>query len=84
MLTHFVDVSNWTAEQWLAVCILVFVVITVFVVIHRSVRIFQMAKKSKYEPNLRPLRRVRQSLKQVAAEKEAGRIIERASSDIEV
>jgi hypothetical protein len=70
MLAQYVDVSNWTAEQWLAACILAFIVVAVLLVMHRSVKIFQMAKKSKYEPNLRPLRRVRQNLGPSTAKKE--------------
>jgi hypothetical protein len=61
MLAEFIDVSGWTAEQWLAACILAFIVITVIVVMHRAVKIFQLSKKSSYKPNLRPLRRVRNS-----------------------
>ncbi|NKB33615.1 MAG: hypothetical protein GKR91_11010 [Pseudomonadales bacterium] len=70
MLAQFVDVSNWSAEQWLAACILAFIVVTALVVLHRSVKIFQLAKKSKYEPNLRPLRRVRSNLKSTVAEED--------------
>ena len=70
MLAQYVDVSNWTAEQWLAACILAFIVVAVLLVMHRSMKIFQMAKKSKYEPNLRPLRRVKQNLRPLTAEKE--------------
>jgi len=59
MLSQFIDVSAWTAEQWLAACILAFIVVTVLVVLHRSVKLFNMTKKQQYRPNLRPLRRTR-------------------------
>lgn len=58
MLSRYLDVSGWAPEQWLAACILAFIIITVVVVLHRSVKIFQMANKKSYQPNLRPLRRV--------------------------
>ena len=57
MLAEFIDVSGWTAEQWLAACILAFIIITVIVVMHRTVKIFQFSRKPSYQPNLRPLRR---------------------------
>ena len=51
MLSRLIDSSGWTAEQWLAATILVFIIITVIVVAHRMVRIFQISAKSKYKPN---------------------------------
>ena len=57
MLSRLIDWSGWTAEQWLAATILVFIVITVIVVAHRVMRIIQISVKSNYKPNLRPLRR---------------------------
>ena len=63
MLSRLIDSSGWTAEQWLAATILVFIIITVIVVVHRMVRIFQISAKSKYKPNLRPLRRNKSHVK---------------------
>ncbi len=63
MLSRLIDSSGWTAEQWLAATILVFILITVIVVAHRMVRIFQISAKSKYKPNLRPLRRNKSHVK---------------------
>ncbi|MDA1369729.1 MAG: hypothetical protein O2971_03075 [Proteobacteria bacterium] len=59
MLSELIDVSGWTHEQWLAASILVFIVVTVLAVLHRMVKIFQMTRKPRYKPNLRPLRRAR-------------------------
>jgi len=61
MLARLIDVSGWNHEQWLAASILVFIVVTVIVVLHRMIKIFRLSKKSAYQPNLRPLRRQRQS-----------------------
>ena len=63
MLSRLIDSSGWTAEQWLAATILVFIIITVIVVAHRMVRIFQISAKSEYKPNLRPLRRDKSHVK---------------------
>jgi len=52
-----IDVAQWTVEQWIAACILVFIVVTILLVAHRLIKIFQISKKSKYRPNLRILRR---------------------------
>lgn len=57
MLSNLINTSDWTHEQWLAACILVFAILTVAVVLHRFVKLFRMTKKPKYQPNLRPLRR---------------------------
>ena len=57
MLTQMIDVTDWTAEQWIAACILAFFLVTILVVIHRLIRIFQISRESKYQPNLRLLRR---------------------------
>ncbi len=70
MLSRLIDVSGWTPEQWLAACILAFIVVTVIVVLHRSIKIFQMASKKSYQPNLRPLRRARSKLAPSDPEKE--------------
>ena len=51
MLAEFIDVSGWTAEQWLAACILVFIIITVIIVMHRTVKIFQFSRKPSYQPS---------------------------------
>lgn len=59
MLSNLIDTSGWTHEQWLAASILVFIVVTVAVFMHRMLKLFRMAKKSSYQPNLRPLRRKR-------------------------
>lgn len=57
MLAELIDTSSWTYLQWLAACILAFVVVTVIVVLYRVTRILQMTRKPRYKPNLRPLRR---------------------------
>lgn len=48
--------ANWTTEQWMAVCIMVFVIIAILVLIHRLLAIIQMSRKQSYKPNLRRLR----------------------------
>lgn len=63
MLSNLIDTSGWTHEQWLAASILAFVILSVLVVLHRLVKLFQLSKKSSYQPNLRPLRRTRKSKK---------------------
>ena len=57
MLARLIDVSEWGPEQWLAASILAFIVVTVIVVLYRMVSLFRMTRRSKYRPNLRPLRR---------------------------
>ena len=57
MLAEVIDAANWTAEQWIAVCILFFIIVTILLVVHRLIRIFQISKESNYQPNLRLLRR---------------------------
>ncbi len=59
MLSNLIDTSGWTHEQWLAACILVFVVLSVGVFLHRIMKLFSLARKPSYQPNLRPLRRRR-------------------------
>jgi hypothetical protein len=59
VLGNLIDTSTWSHEQWLAATILVFIVITVLVVLKRLIGLFQLTKKPRYTPNLRPLRRVR-------------------------
>ena len=63
MLSRLIDVSGWTAEQWLAATILAFIVITLVVVAHRIVKIFRIAAQSNYQPRLRPLRRAKMGRK---------------------
>lgn len=59
MLNELINASDWTAEQWLAAIILVFIVIAVLVLMHRMLTLFRIAGKRPYKPNLRPLRRRR-------------------------
>jgi hypothetical protein len=59
MLARFIDVSEWGPEEWLAASILAFIVVTVIIVAYRIVTLFQMTRRKKYQPNLRPLRRGR-------------------------
>ncbi len=59
MLDDLIHASSWTAEQWLAAIILVFIVVAVLVFLHRTFKLFQMTRKQPYRPNLRPLRRRR-------------------------
>ena len=59
MLSNLINTSGWTHEQWLAACILAFAVLSIAVVMHRMLKLFRMTKKSSYQPNLRPLRRLR-------------------------
>lgn len=59
MLARLIDTSEWGTEEWLAACILAFIVVTVIVVLYRMVTLFRMTRRKKYEPNLRPLRRGR-------------------------
>ena len=58
MLNDLIEASGWSSEQFLAISIMAFVVLALAVVVFRMLRIFRMAgRKSRYEPNLRPLRR---------------------------
>tara|TARA_R110002073_G_scaffold62148_5_gene156075 strand:- start:1827 stop:2042 length:216 start_codon:yes stop_codon:yes gene_type:complete len=59
MLSNLINTSGWTHEQWLAACILVFAVLSGVVFLHRMFKLFRLAKKPAYQPNLRPLRRKR-------------------------
>jgi len=59
MLSDLINTSGWTHEQWLAACILVFVILAVVVVLRQLLKLFRMTKKTSYQPNLRPLRRRR-------------------------
>jgi uncharacterized protein (DUF983 family) len=60
VLVDWIDASNWSPEQWLAIIIMVFVVLAVVVLLFRMVKLFKMARKPAYKPNLRPLRRTRE------------------------
>lgn len=58
MLNDLIEASGWSSEQFLAFSIMAFVVLALTVVVFRMLRIFRMAgRKSRYQPNLRPLRR---------------------------
>ena len=70
MLSNLINTSDWTHEQWLAACILVFAILTVAVVLHRFVELFRMTKTPKYQPNLRPLRRRRNVRQEVMDDNE--------------
>lgn len=48
--------AAWSTAQWMAVCIMAFVIVAILVMIHRILTIFQMSNKQKYKPNLRRLR----------------------------
>lgn len=60
MLAQLFNTSDWTHEQWLAACILAFIVVTVIVVLFRIAALVRLTRKKDYRPNLRPLRRGRQ------------------------
>lgn len=59
MFAEYFATAEWSHEQWLAATILAFIVVTVLVVLHRMYRLFQATQKTRYQPNLRPLRRRR-------------------------
>ena len=60
MLNDLLDATGWSSEQFLAVSIMLFVVLAMSVVVLRMLRLFRMAnRRSRYAPNLRPLRRRR-------------------------
>ena len=59
MIAELIDTSSWTYEQWLAAIILAFIVISVIVFLYRMFQLFRFARKPRYVPNLRPLRRKR-------------------------
>ena len=65
MLNDLIEASGWSNEQFLAISIMAFVVLALMAVVFRLLRIFRMAsRKSRYQPNLRPLRRLRTSHEQ--------------------
>ncbi|MAC69348.1 MAG: hypothetical protein CMP84_03930 [Gammaproteobacteria bacterium] len=59
MLSELIDASGWSHEQWLAMSILVFIVVTLIVVMSRMIKLLKMSRRKTYKPNLRPLRRSR-------------------------
>ena len=59
MLSELIDASGWSHEQWLAMSILVFIVVTFIVVMSRVIKLVKMSRRKNYQPNLRPLRRRR-------------------------
>lgn len=59
MLSDLIDASGWSHEQWLAMSILAFIVVTVIVVMARVIKLVKMSRRKTYQPNLRPLRRRR-------------------------
>jgi uncharacterized membrane protein YcjF (UPF0283 family) len=70
MLSDLINTSGWTHEQWLAACILVFVILAVVVVLRQLLKLFRMTKKTSYQPNLRPLRRRRINAKAESEDKD--------------
>jgi len=70
MLSDLINTSGWTHEQWLAACILVFVILAVVVVLRQLLKLFRMTKKTSYQPNLRPLRRRRIKVKTEAVDQD--------------
>ena len=57
MLSELIDASGWSHEQWLAMSILAFIVVTLIVVMSRMIKLVKMSRRKTYQPNLRPLRR---------------------------
>ena len=53
----FANPGAMTTEQWLAVCILGFILLAILVMIHRLLAIMKMSRKQTYKPNFRRLRR---------------------------
>jgi hypothetical protein len=51
-----------TTEQWLALCILGFILLAILVMVHRLLAIMKMSRKQSYKPNFRRLRKFRQSV----------------------
>jgi hypothetical protein len=48
--------ANWTTIQWMAVCIMAFVIVAIVVMVKRLLVIIKMSKTQAYKPNLRRLR----------------------------
>ena len=59
MLSELIDAFGWSHEQWLAISILAFIVVTLIVVISRMIKLVEMSRRKTYQPKLRPLRRRR-------------------------
>ncbi|MBT8146047.1 MAG: hypothetical protein KJN90_04295 [Gammaproteobacteria bacterium] len=59
MSDFFSNPGAMTTEQWLAVCILGFILLAILVMIHRLLAIMKMSQKQTYKPNFRRLRRYR-------------------------
>lgn len=59
MTQAWANPATWTQQQWLAVCILLFVVIAIFYLTYRLYTIILMSGKSTYKPNLRRVRNAR-------------------------
>ena len=59
MLSELIDASGWSHEQWLAMSILAFIVVTLIVVMSRMIKLVKMSRRKTYQTNLRPLRRRR-------------------------
>ena len=57
MLSSLIDASAWSPEQWLAASLLVFIILSILVFLHRMVKLFRMTQQPRYKPNLRPLSR---------------------------
>lgn len=69
MLNDLMEASGWSSEQVLAFSIMAFVVLALAVVVFRMLRLFRMAgRKSRYQPNLRPLRRRREIYREAEQE----------------
>ena len=69
MLNDLLEASGWSSEQVLAFSIMAFVVLALAVVVFRMLRLFRMAgRKSRYQPNLRPLRRRRENYREAEQE----------------
>ncbi len=51
------DPASWTIEQWLAVCILGFILLAILVMVHRLLTILKISSKPTYRPNFRRLRK---------------------------
>jgi hypothetical protein len=48
--------ANWTTVQWMAVCIMAFVIVAILVMVHRLLTIIKISRTQPYKPNLRRLR----------------------------
>lgn len=51
------DPASWTVEQWLAFCILAFILLAILVMTHRLLTILKISRRQSYRPNFRRLRR---------------------------